>query len=194
LGVCALAFLALPIGLPSGWGEPPTGEPYLWQIGLFTVAIGLPFVAVSANAPLLQAWFARTGPPEGDDPHFLCAASTLGSLIALLGYPFVLEPAFGLRQLGRLWTLAFLLLVGALAAVFTILRACQSERAAGAAAGSIAHGAKAATEAAAPPWTDRIGWVGLALVPAALLTAFTTPVTTDVASAPLLCVLPISLH
>src|SRR5262245_65352494 len=40
LGVCVLAFLALPIGLPSGWSEPPPGEPYLWQIGLFTVAIG----------------------------------------------------------------------------------------------------------------------------------------------------------
>src|SRR5262249_56200773 len=87
-----------------------------------------------------------------------------------------------------------LVLVGARAGVFRMLRGCQSERAAGAAAGSIAHGAKAATEAAAPPWTDRIGWVGLALVPAALLTAFTTHVTTDVASAPLLWVLPISLH
>src|SRR5499426_1812910 len=116
LGVCALAMLALPIGLPSGWGEPPTGEPYLWQIGLFTAAIGLPFVALSANAPLLQAWFARTGHPQGHDPYFLYAASNLGSLIALLGYPFVLEPAFGLRELSRLWTLGFLLLVGALAA------------------------------------------------------------------------------
>src|SRR5215813_5109807 len=97
LGVCALAMLELPIGLPSGWGDPPTGGPYLWQIGLFTAAIGLPFVAVSANAPLLQAWFARTGHPQGQDPYFLYAASNLGSLIALLGYPFVLEPAFGLR-------------------------------------------------------------------------------------------------
>ena len=190
LGVCALAFLALPIGLPSGWGEPPAGEPYLWQIGLFTIAIGLPFVAVSANAPLLQAWFARTGHPQGNDPYFLYAASNLGSLIALLGYPFVLEPAFGLRELSRLWTLAFLLLVGALAAVFTVMRACRSERAGGAVAGPTADVA----EAAAPPWTDRLGWVGLALVPAALLTAFTTHVTTDVASAPLLWVLPLSLY
>jgi hypothetical protein len=41
---------------------------------------------------------------------------------------------------------------------------------------------------------DRLGWIGLALVPAALLTAFTTHVTTDVASAPLLWVLPLSLY
>ena len=49
-------------------------------------------MAVSANAPLLQAWFARTGHPNARDPYFLYAASNLGSLIALLGYPFILEP------------------------------------------------------------------------------------------------------
>src|SRR5687768_8043504 len=81
LGVCLLALLALPIGLPASWAEPPPGEPYLWQLGLFTVAIGLPFIAVSANAPLLQAWFARTGHPHAHDPYFLYAASNLGSLI-----------------------------------------------------------------------------------------------------------------
>src|SRR6516162_1347182 len=195
LGVCALAMLALPIGLPSGWGEPPTGEPYLWQIGLFTAALGLPFVALSANAPLLQAWFARTGHPHGHDPYFLYAASNLGSLIALLAYPFVLEPAFGLRELSRLWTLGFLLLVAALGAVFTVLRACQSERAGDQFAAPGAQVARADSQTAtAPRAADRLGWVGLALVPAALLTAFTTHVTTDVASAPLLWVLPLSLY
>ena len=54
LALCALAFIALPIALPSTWGEPPAGEPYLWQLGLFAVAVGLPFVAVAANAPLTQ--------------------------------------------------------------------------------------------------------------------------------------------
>ncbi len=52
VGLCALAFLvALPFGLPRGWGEPPPGEPYFWQIGLFTIAIGLPFVAVAPTHP-----------------------------------------------------------------------------------------------------------------------------------------------
>jgi hypothetical protein len=193
LGVCALAMLALPIGLPAGWSEPPTGEPYLWQIGLFTTAIGLPFVAVAANAPLLQAWFARTGHPQGHDPYFLYAASNLGSLIALLGYPFMLEPTFGLRELSRLWTLGFLLLVAALAAVFTVLRACQSERAGDQRAASGVQVAPADSDPV-PRTADRLGWVGLALVPAALLTAFTTHVTTDVASAPLLWVLPLALY
>ena len=121
LAVCLLALVCLPIALPSSWGEPPPGEPYLWQLGLFTVAIGLPFLAVSANAPLLQAWFARTGHPHGHDPYFLYAASNLGSLIALLGYPFVLEPAFGLKALSGFWAFGFLLLMGALGGVFLLM-------------------------------------------------------------------------
>src|SRR5262249_13779865 len=127
VGVCLLALLMLPMGLPAGWTEPPPGEPYLWQIGLFTVAIGLPFVAVAANAPLVQAWFARTGHPQGNDPYFLYAASNLGSLIALLGYPFVLEPAFGLKALARIWTLGFLVLIAALILVFMLMLNRQSE-------------------------------------------------------------------
>jgi len=63
LGVCLLAMISLPIGMSSWWGDPPQGEPYFWQLGMFAVSIGLPFMAVSANAPLLQAWFARTGHP-----------------------------------------------------------------------------------------------------------------------------------
>jgi hypothetical protein len=192
LAVCLLAFVALPIGLPSSWGEPPPGEPYLWQIGLFAVAIGLPFVAVSANAPLLQAWFARTGHPHGHDPYFLYAASNLGSLIALLGYPFVLEPAFGLRELSRLWSWGFLVLVLALALVFAVMRICQAQLGEEKAGAAVSPSAESG--AIKPTWPDRLGWIGLALVPSALLTAFTTHVTTDVASAPLLWVLPLALY
>ena len=188
--ICLLALLTLPMGLPAGWTEPPPGEPYLWQLGLFTVAIGLPFLAVAANAPLLQAWFARTGHPQGNDPYFLYAASNLGSLIALLGYPFVLEPAFGLKALARIWTLGFLVLVAALILTFMLMLNRQGEGRP--VAGSTPAGAD--TPGAAPTWGDRLGWVGLSLVPAALLTAFTTHVTTDIASAPLLWVLPLSLY
>ncbi|HEU4379159.1 MAG TPA: fused MFS/spermidine synthase [Hyphomicrobiaceae bacterium] len=190
LCVCVVALVCLPIGLPSGWSEPPPGQPYLWQIGLFTVAIGLPFLAVSANAPLLQAWFARTGHPHANDPYFLYAASNLGSLIALLAYPFVLEPAFGLKALSGFWAIGFALLIAAIGGVFMLMLQRSARLSVPAAA------AKAAIENAAPhpTWADRLGWVGLALVPSALLTAFTTHVTTDVASAPLLWVLPLALY
>lgn len=193
LAVCALAFIVLPIGLPAWFGEPPPGEPYLWQLGLFAVAVGLPFLAVSANAPLLQAWFSASRDPRARDPYFLYAASNLGSLIALLGYPLVLEPAWGVSQLAVYWTIGFGLL--ALAIALTFWSALTGARAS-AANPAQATAATAATTppARAPSWVDRAGWVGLALVPSALLTAFTTHVTTDVASAPLLWVIPLALY
>jgi hypothetical protein len=190
LCVCAVALVCLPIGLPNGWSETPPGQPYFWQIGLFAVAIGLPFLAVAANAPLLQAWFTRTGHPHANDPYFLYAASNLGSLIALLAYPFVLEPEFGLKALSRFWAIGFVLLIAAIGGVFLLML----QRAAAADARPSIAPSPAEDAAARPSWPDRLGWVGLALVPSALLTAFTTHVTTDVASAPLLWVLPLSLY
>lgn len=187
IAVCGLALLALPIAVPAGWSEPPPGDPYFWQLGLFSVAIGMPFLAVAANAPLLQAWFAATGHPDGRDPYFLYAASNLGSLIALLGYPFLLEPAFGARALASAWTGGFVALMAALAICFLALRSRT--------AGALPTAEQAMGAAGeAPTWSRRLGWVGLALVPSALLTAFTTHISTDVASAPLLWVLPLALY
>lgn len=192
LAVSALAFLSLPIAIPAGWSEPPVSEPYFWQLGLFAVAIGLPFVAISANAPLIQAWFARVGHTGSADPYFLYAASNFGSLLALLGYPFLFEPAFGLQALAALWTGGFAALVLALGICFLAVRGAAGRRA----DGLVPRPAEATPAEARPEpdWQSRAGWVGLAFVPSALLTAFTTHVATDVASAPLIWVVPLSLY
>jgi hypothetical protein len=190
LGVCVLALLCLPIGIAKWVGDPPEGEPYLWQLAMFTASIGLPFMAVSANAPLLQAWFARSGHPDARDPYFMYAASNLGSLIALLGYPFILERVFGVSQLSGLWTWAYGLLVLAIGASFFLMRGAQAggvPETAAAPAGEVSDGV-------APTLGQRLSWVGLAFVPAALVTAFTVQTTTDVASAPLLWVIPLALY
>ncbi len=187
LAVTALALAFLPIALPDSWGEPPS-DPYLWQLGLFATAIGLPFIAVSANAPLLQAWFAHSGHRQARDPYFLYAASNAGSLIALLSFPFVLEPVFGLTELALLWTGGFVLLIAALGLCFWTVR----NRAPVAAEAAGSAGVEAVERA--PGLMDHLAWVGLAAVPAALLTAFTTHVATDIASAPLIWVIPLSLY
>ncbi len=187
LGLAALAILALPVGLPETWRAPPLGDPYLWQLGLFAVAVGLPFIAVAANAPLLQAWFSRSGHPHAQDPYFLYGASNLGSLIALLGYPFLFEPAFGLTALSRYWAVLYVVLIVAIGACFALVR-----RRANAPQATPTAEPPAGTDA--PTWRRRIAWCGLALVPAALLTAFTTHIATDLASAPLLWVLPLALY
>ncbi len=185
LAVFAAALVALPIGIPASWLEPPAGDPYLWQMSLFAIAIGPPFFAVAANAPLLQAWFARSGHPHGRDPYFLYAASNLGSLLALLSYPFVLEPMLGLQALSRTWAGGFLVLWAMIGACFFMLYRVRDASVPATPTGAPVE---------APSGLARLGWVGLAFVPSALLTAFTNHVTTDVASAPLLWVLPLALY
>jgi hypothetical protein len=191
LVVCLVAFICLPIGMVGWLGDPPAGEPYLWQLAMFAASIGLPFMAVSANAPLLQAWFARTGHPNAGDPYFMYAASNLGSLIALLGYPFFLEPAFGLSQLSHFWAYGYALLVLAIVASFFLMRGAQ---AGGVPETVAATPAGEAVSAEAPTLANRLSWIGLAFVPAALLTAFTVHITTDVASAPQLWVIPLAIY
>ncbi|MFV0296981.1 MAG: fused MFS/spermidine synthase [Hyphomicrobiaceae bacterium] len=204
LAVCALAVLFLPIALPHGMGDPPVGDPALWQLKLFAVGVGLPFFAVAANAPLLQAWFAASRHPHANDPYFLYGASNLGSLLVLLAYPLVLEPAFGVTALTWVWTVGFVVLVG-----FICLSLWSRARSASMIAGTVGAGARRVTDAAPfkgneapatqittppPSLARRLGWIGLAFVPSALLTAFTNHITMDVASAPLLWVLPLALY
>ncbi len=186
VGLSAATLLALPIGIPARLGEPPPGDPALWQLALFAAGVGLPFLAVSANAPLLQAWFAKSGHPHARDPYFLYAASNLGSLIALLAYPFVLEPAFGVSALSRFWAAGFVALVAMLLLSVLSIR--------GAAVEASAAPSEPVTRDPAPTLGRRLGWIGLAFVPSALLTAFTNHVTMDVASAPLLWVLPLAIY
>src|SRR3954453_4156257 len=87
LVLLVVALLTLPLSISSGWGDPPNSGYAFWLLGLFVVSIGLPFFALAANNPLLQAWFVRTGHPSGPDPYFLYASSNIGSFLALLSYP-----------------------------------------------------------------------------------------------------------
>ena len=105
------ASLALPLSMASRWGTPPSEGEAFWLLGLFAASIGLPFFALSANAPLLQAWFARTDHPAARDPYFLYAASNVGSFLALLSYPFVIEPFTRLGEQQGAWSVGFYILI-----------------------------------------------------------------------------------
>src|SRR6201987_802928 len=111
LVLLVIALLTLPLSIAGGWGEPPTSGYAVWLLGLFAVSIGLPFFALAANNPLLQAWFVRTGHPNGPDPYFLYASSNIGSFLALLSYPGLLEPMFTLRTQNLMWTGGYALLI-----------------------------------------------------------------------------------
>ena len=121
LVVTAAAVFALPLSIAAGWARPPESGETLWLMGLFAASIGLPFFALAANSPLLQAWFARTDHPAAKDPYFLYAASNIGSFLALVSYPSVIEPFVGLRDQASFWSLGFGLLIALLVACGVLL-------------------------------------------------------------------------
>jgi hypothetical protein len=186
LVLLVVALFTLPLSIASGWGEPPASGYAFWLLGLFAVSIGLPFFALAANNPMLQAWFVRTGHPDGPDPYFLYASSNIGSFLALLSYPVLLEPMFTLRTQNLIWTGGYALLIALIAACGVLL--LRSPPMTGAAI-SASDG-----DAPAPTWATRLRWIFLAAVPSGLLIAVTAHISTDVAAAPLLWVLPLSLY
>jgi hypothetical protein len=186
LVLLAAALLTLPLSIAGSWGEPPTSGYAFWLLGLFAVSIGLPFFALAANNPLLQAWFVRTGHPAGPDPYFLYASSNIGSFLALLSYPVLLEPMFTLRTQNLMWTGGYGVLVLLIAACGLLLLRSP--------AGAVADLQTGETSAPAPGWLLRARWIFLASVPSGLLIAVTAHISTDVAAAPLLWVLPLSLY
>ena len=180
------ASLALPLSMANGWGRAPSEGEALWLLGLFAASIGLPFFALSSNAPLLQAWFARTDHPAAGDPYFLYAASNVGSFLALLSYPLLVEPFSRLGQQQQAWSAGFYALILLVAACgFLLLRS----RTPGIVADDRVPG-----EAVPPNWRDALTWTALAAVPSALLVAVTAHLSTDVAASPFLWVIPLALY
>jgi hypothetical protein len=185
LGVLALPFSVLPIAVRHGALASAGGDPTAWLLGALAVSVGAPFLVLAAGGPLLQRWFAETSP--GEDPYPLFAASNVGSLVGLLGYPLVIEPIFGLATQARLFAWGY----GAyavLAAGGALMRARGAEP-----ARRDARDARD-TRDAAPTVTERARWIALAFVPSSLLLGATTYLGADVAAVPLLWVPPLALY
>jgi hypothetical protein len=181
--ILAGAASTLPIGIAAGFDVPPASGAAFWLVGLFAASIGLPFVALSASAPLLQHWFAASGHRHAGNPYVLYAASNLGSFAALLAYPFVVEPLLPLREQARVWSIGF----AALAMLVAVAGLLVARR--------VTADARAATGAdARPSALDRLRWAALASVPSGLVIAVTSFVTTDIASAPFLWVFPLAMY
>src|SRR5438552_5167472 len=116
LVVLALPFAVLPLAVNPRLLRGLEANPVLDVLTILSLSVGLPFLVVSATAPLLQRWFTHTGHPAARDPYFLYAASNLGSMLALLGYPTLVEPHLPLKQehwLSQcwLWTVGYGLLL-----------------------------------------------------------------------------------
>ncbi|SOB88126.1 hypothetical protein SAMN06297144_3267 [Sphingomonas guangdongensis] len=180
LGVLALAALWLPIGLVAA-PMPPDAEPAVWVPWLLGASIGPLFFAVSAQAPLMQRWYAASEP--GRNPYALYAASNIGSFGGLLAYPLVVEPLLALHSQSRLWSGLYLLLVALVAGCAWFLPRRVTDAVP-------AH----RVTSPAPGLRRVLTWIALALVPSGLMLATSTFLTTDIVAVPLLWVLPLGLY
>jgi hypothetical protein len=109
LALLALAALALPVGV-RGATPPGGGAPIPWLLGLMAMTVGAPFLVLSGTGVVLQRWFSRSGHPQAAEPYQLYAASNLGSALALLAYPFLMEPRMRLAGQSGAWTVGYALL------------------------------------------------------------------------------------
>jgi hypothetical protein len=183
------AFSTLPLTVSQAFGVPPETGQGVWLLVVFSASVGLPFFVLSATAPLLQAWFARSGHERAENPYFLYVASNTGSFAALIAYPLLIEPLSTLytQRIGWMWLYAILgsaLVLCGVAAIGFAAKLTPSKEV-----------EAVTTKAAALPitWRQRALWTGYASVPSGLLIAVTAHLSTDVASAPLLWVVPLAL-
>lgn len=184
LACLALAAFALPVEPAEGWHPDAGDPPALWLLILLAGTIGAPFFAVSATAPLMLRWFSHTGHPHAGDPYFLYAASNVGSMVILLAYPFLVEPALGVRAQGIAWSGGFALLAACILGCG--LFAARSD--------APPPPAAAFASNTRPTHRQRLWWLAYSALPACLLLGVTGHITTDIASAPLLWVVPLALY
>ncbi len=180
----------LPLRVAPGWTPPADANPIPWLLALLAVSVGLPFFVVSTSAPLLQKWFAATGHASARDPYFLYAASNLGSMLSLFGYPVVVEPFLSLADQGTIWTAGYVALI--LLTLGCALLVWRSPSPPGVNAPGSPDAP--AEEVKAPTLTQKLRWIALAFVPSSLMLGATTFLTTDIAAIPLFWVLPLALY
>lgn len=177
--IAAFFFLPLSITIPAN----AETSPILSVLIACLAGVGLPFFALSSLAPMLQYAFSMTEHPDANDPYFLYAASNFGSMIALVGYPFVLEPSIGVLSQTHLWSLAFVVLcLGFAACIRAALKV------------SSPTGSRSPLASHKATWRVRLGWLFCAFVPSSLMLGVTAYITTDIASVPLLWVVPLALY
>jgi len=182
LTLFAAAALTLPLAVHGMVPGFENVDPTLWIPVLFALSIGPVFLTVSAQAPLLQSWYARTGKA----PWFLYAASNAGSFGALIAYPLLLEPNSTLSTQTLLWSLGYILLAFLTAGCGLAMLGREGARTAAVTART--------PPAPAIPLRRRLHWALLAAVPSGLLISSTNWLTTDIMAMPLFWVIPLALY
>lgn len=182
---CA-ALLFVPLSVAKDWSFDAQGSITLQTLTVFAVGVGMPFAFLSANAPLIQSWYSKSGGPNADDPYFLYGASNLGSLGALLAFPLIVEPLWGATGIGYGWAIGFVAL-GLLLGICGVLTARQTQS-------SNVLETSEQSDLAPPNATDYLWWLVLAFIPSSLMLSVTSYISFDLGSFPLLWVIPLSIY
>ena len=183
VAVLLAPLVTLPITLPENASPVGRGSPALWLLLVLLVSVGGPFFAVTTASPTLQRWFSQSGHRSARDPYFLYAAGNLGSLLALLAYPLLVQPHLTLGQQTRLWQWLYVVFVALCALCAAVAWPTRTP-------GPVAVASLSPRLA----WRRRAKWVGLAFIPGSLLVGSTTYITTDIAPIPLLWVVPLGVY
>ncbi len=183
LCLLVLSVALLPITPGDHW-KPTDGSHAAGHILLLLLAcLGLPYLVLSATGPLLQAWFSKANP--GVSPYRLYALSNIGSLLALLAYPFVLEPQLARQDQAEYWSYGLVLYAGL--AAWCGVKIWHSD-------GADTAKSAAADDEPAPTLLRRLLWFALPSCGVMLLLAITNKLCQDIAVVPFLWVLPLSLY
>ena len=161
-----------------------TEAPVGYLLLVLAVAVGVPFLALSVTAPLLQAWFAR----GGGNPYPLYAASNLGSFGGLIAYPLIVEPTLTLADQRWMWA------VGFAASAVLVVGCGWGGRRNGLPRGGVERAGSPLVSASRQTGSSPVRWLFLAALPSSLLLSVTTHLSTDIAPMPLLWVVPLGLY
>lgn len=181
-----LSLASLPIVPDASWKPDADDDPSFRILGLLMVTIGLPYFLLSTTGPLVQAWFARTFP--AGTVYRLFALSNFASLLALLSYPFAVEPWVTTRQQSYVWTAGYVCFV--LLCVASAVYSLRSQNRFAPARASV----DAVNDGPAPRFRDYTLWLLLSAMGSFMLLAVTNHITHDVASVPFLWILPLTLY
>ncbi|MBI3268408.1 MAG: fused MFS/spermidine synthase [Planctomycetes bacterium] len=185
LALLALTLPLLPMTPDRAWAPVGAQEPIGRILGLLATSVGLPYFLLSASSPLLQHWYATSGPRRS--PYRLYAVSNAGSLLGLLAYPLLVEPFLPLRAQAGAWSAAY--------ALFALLCAWVAFRSPSVEAAPPAVAAAAdATPGERPGWGRFVLWIALAACATSLLLAVTNQLTRDLPPVPFLWILPLVLY
>jgi hypothetical protein len=197
LGLLAAGLIVLPIGVPDDWAPPTSANPSWWLLVTLARTVGLPYLAVATTSPLVQRWFS-TGLGQQSDPYWLYAVSNVGSFVGLLAVPLILDRTMSLTNQAQFWAVGYGLYLVACVGVFVASRRVSARTLVPSitmpSVGSDSAPTDIDSHSPQPTLRRWLLWTLLAALPSSLILGVTAHLTTDVASVPLLWVIPLGLY